>query len=327
MATTMTVTPTDLSRVADLNADQLEQLLDLAARTKEHPDRWREALGGETLAMLFEKPSTRTRVSFEAAAHRLGMLPLALRPDEPQLGRGEPIDDTGRVLSAYVAAIVIRTFSQRTVEELAAAASVPVVNARTDEHDPCQALSDLLTLRERFGRLEGLKLAYVGDGNNVANSLIEAGALAGLEVVVASPPGFEPNLSGVEVTTAPGEAVAGAHAVYTDVWVSMGDDARPKWTRIGPPDGFTEIWTRHGSEGEGERRRQALAGYQVNAGLTALARPEAVSLHCLPAHRGEEVTAEVIDGPQSVVWQQAANRLPTAQAALYALIAGEWEDA
>jgi ornithine carbamoyltransferase len=259
MATTMTVTPTDLSRVADLNADQLEQLLDLAARTKEHPVRWREALGGETLAMLFEKPSTRTRVSFEAAAHRLGMLPLALRPDEPQLGRGEPIDDTGRVLSAYVAAIVIRTFSQRTVEELAAAASVPVVNARTDEHDPCQALSDLLTLRERFGRLEGLKLAYVGDG--------------------------------------------------------------------GPPDGFTEIWTRHGSEGEGERRRQALAGYQVNAGLTALARPEAVSLHCLPAHRGEEVTAEVIDGPQSVVWQQAANRLPTAQAALYALIAGEWEDA
>ena len=286
-----------LLRVSDLDAAQIERLLELAACMKASPTGWLGTLDGTTLACFFEKPSTRTRVSFAAAAQRLGMLPLLLRPDELQLGRGEPIADTARVLSSYVAGIVIRTFAQETIEQVAAAATVPVVNALSDEHHPCQALADLLTLQERFGRLEGLRLAYVGDGNNVANSLIEAGALTGVEVVVAAPPGYGPTVPGAEVVEDPRVAVDGAHAVYTDVWVSMGE------------------------EGERERRLRELEPYRVDAELMALARPEAVFLHCLPAHRGEEVADEVIDGPQSVVWQQAANRLPTEEALLYGLIA------
>jgi len=286
-----------LLRVSDLDAAQVEWLLDMARAMKSSPNGWIRTLAGTTLACFFEKPSTRTRVSFAAAAQRLGMLPLLLRPDELQLGRGEPIADTARVLSSYAAGIVIRTFAQETIEQVAAAADVPVINALSDEHHPCQALADVLTLRERFGRLEGLKLAYVGDGNNVANSLIEAGRLTGIEIVVAAPPGFGPTIPGAEVVEDPREAVAGAHAVYTDVWVSMGDEV------------------------ERDRRLRELEPYQVDSELMSLARPDAVFLHCLPAHRGEEVANEVIDGYQSVVWQQAANRLPTEQALLYGLIA------
>jgi ornithine carbamoyltransferase len=292
--------PTDFLRISDLDAPGLESLLDLAAAMKARPDSFADGLRGETVAMFFEKPSTRTRASFAAAAHRLGMLPLLLRPDELQLGRGEPIADTARVLSSYSAAIVIRTFSQRLLEEVAESADVPVVNALSDDHHPCQALADLLTLRESFGDLHGLKLAYLGDGNNVANSLLEAGALAGVEVVVACPSGYEPAVGGY-VTHDPAEAVRGAHAVYTDVWVSMRQDA------------------------ERERRLADLAPYQVNEALMDLAQPGAVFLHCLPAHRGEEVSAEVIDGRASTVWQQAANRLPTEQAVLYALVTGRWD--
>jgi ornithine carbamoyltransferase len=199
-----------------------------------------------------------------------------------------------------MAAIVIRTFAQAELEEVAANADVPVINALSDSHHPCQALADMLTLRERFGRLDGLKLAYVGDGNNVANSLIEAGGLTGVEVAVACPPGYEPSVAGAAVTHDPLEAVRGADAVYTDVWVSMGEDA------------------------ERDRRLADLRPYQVSEELFAQAAEDAIFLHCLPAHRGEEVAAAVIDGPRSAVWQQAANRLPTEQALLYTLVTGDW---
>ncbi len=301
---------TDFLRIADLDPEQLDELLDLAAALKEHPTAMLDQRRGKTVACFFAKPSTRTRVSFEAAANRLGMLPTMLRPNELQLGRGEPIADTARVLASFVEAIVVRTFAQADLEEMAAVADVPVINALTDDHHPCQALADLLTLRERFGNLEGLRLAYVGDGNNVAHSLLEAGALAGMHVAVASPPDYQPAakiVSGamavaartggsVRVTEDPAAAVALADAVYTDVWVSMGEDA------------------------ERERRLRDLAPYRVDAALMAKASPGAVFMHCLPAHRGQEVTAAVIDGPSSIVFPQAANRLPTEQAVLATLI-------
>jgi ornithine carbamoyltransferase len=305
----------DLLRIADLTPAQFEQALDLAARMKAQPFAWVDALRGHSLACFFEKPSTRTRVSFAAAAYRLGMLPIMLRPDELQLGRGEPIADTARVLSSYADAIVIRTFAQHTLEEMAEAASVPVINALSNEHHPCQALADLLTLRERFGQLAGLRLAYLGDGNNVAHSLMEAGALAGMHIVVATPEAYQPRPDieaaarriaaehggSIIVTTDPRAAAADADALYTDVWVSMGEEA------------------------EQARRRRDLAPYQIDSALMALARPHAVFMHCLPTHRGQEVAAEVIDGPASVVWQQAANRLPTEQAVVYLFVTDERE--
>jgi ornithine carbamoyltransferase len=300
-------------RVADLTPAELRRLLDLAAAMKETPHAWRRTLHGETLALLFDKPSTRTRTSFAAAAWRLGMLPLELRPEDLQLGRGESLEDTARVLSGYVAAIVVRTFEQETLERLAEAASVPVVNALTDEHHPCQALADLLTLEERFSRLEGLKLAYVGDGNNVAHSLVEAGALAGVRVAIASPSGYglHPDVvawahtigGSVEVLDDPVAAVSHAHAVYTDTWVSMGRDA------------------------DRDVRISDLAPYRLDDALLAHARDDAIVLHCLPAHRGEEITGAVLDGPRSAVWQQAANRLPTQQALLHTLLAARAEAA
>jgi ornithine carbamoyltransferase len=306
--------PRDLLRVDDLTAIELDHLLGLAERMKEEPLGWREQHAGRAVACYFAKPSTRTRASFEGAAYRLGMLPMMLRPDELQLGRGEPISDTAKVLSGYVAAIVMRTFEQSEVEEVARHSTVPVINALTDDHHPCQALADLLTLRERFGSLAGLTLAYVGAGNNVAHSLMQAGALAGMNVRIATPPGYEPDdhitlaaegaasLHGgsVEILHEPADAVKDADAVYTDVWVSMGDEA------------------------ESARRREQLAPYRVDAELMSRAAPHAVFMHCLPAHRGLEVGAQVIDGPQSVVIQEAHNRLPTEQALLHTLVTGDW---
>jgi ornithine carbamoyltransferase len=292
--------PRHFLRISDLDAESLTALLDLAEVMRARPHGFVDALRGDTLVCFFEKPSTRTRVSFAAAAERLGMMPLLLRPDELQLGRGETIEDTARTLSGYAAAIVVRTFAHETVEQLAGAATVPVINALTDAHHPCQALADLLTLRERFGRLEGLRVAFVGAGNNVATSLIEAGSLAGVKVVVACPPGYEPGVPG-RVVADPYEAVAGADAVYTDVWVSMGE------------------------EEERDRRLATFEPYRVDAKLMAAAGEDAVFMHCLPAHRGEEVTADVIDGPQSIVWQQAENRLPTEEALVLALVARRWE--
>jgi ornithine carbamoyltransferase len=311
-ATSITTTPSDLLRVADLSATQLNALLDLADEMRNGPTWWTAARHGAAVACLFDKPSTRTRVSFEVAAHRLGMLPIMLRPDELQLGRGEPLADTARVLSSYTAAIVVRTFAQATLEELADAASIPVVNALTDDHHPCQALADLLTLRRHYGYLEGIRLAYVGDGNNVAHSLMEAGALAGMHVAIATPPGYEPDRDvtinalalaaehggSIQLGHDPLAAVADADAVYTDVWVSMREDA------------------------ERERRVTDLQAYQVNETLMRAASSGAVFMHCLPAHRGLEVTAEVIDGARSIVWEQAANRLPTEQATLRTLTGG-----
>jgi ornithine carbamoyltransferase len=298
-------------RIAGMTPAALTELLDLAEHMRDHPRRYVKALRGESVACYFEKPSTRTRVSFEVACHRLGALPIMLRPDELQLGRGEPIADTARVLSGYCAAIVARVFAQSTLEEMAAAAEVPVVNALSDDHHPCQALADLLTIRDRFGDLKGVRLAYLGDDNNVARSLMEAGAIAGMDVVVAAPDGYR-SLPGVladaarvadnqggsvRVTDDPAEAATGAHVVYTDVWVSMGDET------------------------ERDRRLADLAAYQVTPQLMARARPDAIFMHCLPAHRGQEVAAAVIDGAQSAVWAEAANRLPTEQALLHALVA------
>lgn len=314
LTSTVTSVPTDLLRLSDLTAPQLLAVLDLAEEMRETPRGWFETLRGQSLACFFEKPSTRTRVSFAAAAYRLGMQPIMLRPDELQLGRGEPIADTARVLSSYAAAIVVRTFAQHTLEEMAEAADVPLINALSNEHHPCQALADLLTIRDRFGRLAGLRLAYLGDGNNVAHSLMEAGALAGMHVVVATPPRYRPDAAieaqtravaaehggSIETVVDPRAAVADADVVYTDVWVSMGEEA------------------------EQQERLRALAPFQVTAELMELAPPHAIFLHCLPAHRGQEVAADVIDGPASLVWRQAANRMPTEQAVIYRLVTGTW---
>jgi ornithine carbamoyltransferase len=299
-----TTYPDHFTRVADLTPAAMRELLDLASAMKREPGEHGSALRGEAIACIFEKPSTRTRVSFAAAAARLGATPIALSPQELQLGRGETIADTARSLSGYVAAIVIRTFAQATVDELAQWASVPVVNALSDEHHPCQALADLLTIEELTGGLRGRRLAFVGDGgDNVAHSLLEAGALSGLDVTIACPPEYQPDAHVVEgaelrVSHDPETAIRGADAVYADVWASMGE------------------------ESEREARAKALARFQVTEELMALAKPGAIFLHCLPAKRGEEVAAAVIDGPSSAVWQQSANRLPTEQALLLALTVG-----
>jgi ornithine carbamoyltransferase len=307
-----TVGQRDFLRLADLSPQELQDVLALAAEMKADPTCCRGVFAGESLACYFAKPSTRTRVSFEAAAARLGLVPVMLRPDELQLGRGEPISDTARVLSSYTAAIVVRTFDQVEVEAIAESASVPVVNALTDMHHPCQALADLLTIQERFGAFDGLRLAYIGDGNNVAHSLMEGAAMVGMDIALAVPAGYEParevlldaELAAarrgctVSVTGDPREAARGADVVYTDVWVSMGD------------------------EEERARRMSLLAPFRVTTELMELASDEAVFMHCLPAHRGEEVDAVVIDGPRSIVFEQAANRMPTEQAILFDLIGG-----
>jgi ornithine carbamoyltransferase len=279
---------------AELTTVEQRRLLERAIELK--ADRLSSrALAGGSVALVFEKPSTRTRVSFETGVHELGGHPLVLRPGELQLARGESPRDTALVLSRMVRAIGIRTGPHELVEQLAEHASVPVMNMLTREHHPCQALADLLTLRERFGALEGLKLAYVGDGNNVARSLLLAGATAGVEVAVASPS----ELSLAEVAPLPPEeAVHGAHAVYTDVWVSMGDEA------------------------EAEHKRALLRPYRLDEALLAQARPDAVALHCLPAHPGEEISEGVLYGERSLVWDQAENRLH-AQKALLELLVGE----
>jgi ornithine carbamoyltransferase len=284
----------------ELGAFELGKLLDLALELKagRRHGVGAEELAGRSIALVFERPSTRTRISFEVGVAELGGTPIVLRGDEMQISRGESIGDTARVLSRYVDAIVVRAGSHEAVAELAAAAEVPVVNGLTPLHHPCQALADLLTLRERFGDLAGLRLAYVGDGNNVARSLAIAGELTGVEVVVAAPPGYQLEEGhGVKLTGDPRAAVAGADAIYTDVWVSMGD------------------------EEQAERRRADLAPFQVDADLLAAAKDTAVVLHCLPAHPGEEISAEVLYGKRSAVWDQAENRLH-AQKALLATLLG-----
>jgi ornithine carbamoyltransferase len=283
---------------AELSADELSALLDRALELKQgRPGVGATALAGKSVALVFEKPSTRTRVSFEVGVAELGGTPLVLRGDELQLARGESIGDTARVLSRYVHGVAIRSGSDDNVVELAAGASVPVINGLTPEHHPCQALADLLTLRERFGELEGLHVAYVGDGNNVARSLAILGRTAGVDVAVASPDGYrlEPGVAAHDAGD-PREAVGGADAIYTDVWVSIGD------------------------EEEAERRRADLADYRVDSELVEAAADRAIVLHCLPAHPGEEIAEDVLYGDRSAVWDQAENRLHAQKALLEMLI-------
>jgi ornithine carbamoyltransferase len=282
----------------ELDREELLALLERAEELKAGRDRGegRESLAARSVALIFEKPSTRTRISFEVGVAELGATPIVLRPDELQLTRGESIGDTARILSRYLHAIVIRSGSDERVRELAAGSTVPVVNGLTPQHHPCQALADLLTLRERFGELEGLRLAYVGDGNNVARSLAILGGIAGVDVVIASPPRYRVEEGLAELTVDPRAAVSAADAVYTDVWVSMGDEA------------------------EGQRRRNDLAPYQLNEELLAAAADRAIALHCLPAHPGEEITAEVLYGDRSAVWDQAENRLHAQKALLERLL-------
>ncbi|MCP9948966.1 ornithine carbamoyltransferase [Actinomadura madurae] len=301
----------DLLRIDHLTGDDLALLLELAAGFQDGPGSAGTLLSQRIVPMYFAKPSTRTRLSTAAAVARLGGTPVSVGPDELQLRRGETIADTARVIGSYSAAIVIRTFSDTDVEELASAAPIPVVNALTDGHHPLQAVADLLTVQEHFGRLRGHRIAYIGDGGNVARSLMEAAALAGMDISVASPPGYEPsdeavtftateadrNGGGFVLTTDPAEAVKDASVVYTDVWLSMGDPEEQK-----------------------ARRRKALTPYRVDEHLMACARDDAVFMHCLPAHRGQEVTAGVIDGGRSLAFRQASNRLPATQAVLYALL-------
>jgi ornithine carbamoyltransferase len=283
----------------ELGAFELGRLLDRAAELKagRREGVGRDSLAGRSIALFFERPSTRTRISFDVGVAELGAHPVLLRGDEMQLSRGESVDDTARVLSRYVDAIVIRSGSHEIVEGLAAAAEVPVVNGLTPLHHPCQVLADLLTMRERFGDLQGLRLAYVGDGNNVARSLGIFGELAGVEVVVAAPAGYQLEEGhDVKLTEDPRAAAAGADALYTDVWISMGDEEQAR------------------------RRRADLAPFQLDADLLAAAKEEAIVLHCLPAHPGEEISAEVLYGERSAVWDQAENRLHAQKALLETLL-------
>jgi ornithine carbamoyltransferase len=308
---------THLLRTADLSATDLRALLDLSHELKREPLLRRDLLAGEAVVMYFAKPSTRTRISFATAIGRLGATPVAVGPAELQLGRGETIEDTAAVISRYARAFVIRTFSDDDVARFAAAATIPVVNALTDGHHPCQSIADLLTIEEALGSLAGRRIAYIGDGNNVTHSLMEAAVLAGATMVVGTPDGYGPDpavvehargiaVDGAEVilTADPHQAAAGADVLYADVWLSMGD-----------PDE------------ERDRRLRDLADYRITGDLLSRAAPGAIFLHCLPAHRGEEVTAEVIDGPQSRVFEQAENRLHTSVAILAALVEGRLDGA
>lgn len=298
--------------VADLSTDEIWRLLELAKNLK---DDWRHGgnnpvLAGKALGMIFQKPSLRTRVSFEVGMLHLGGQALYLSPQEIQLGQRESVADAARVLSRYVDGIVARVFAHADVEELAVHASVPVINGLSDFVHPCQALSDLFTIYERRGALQGLKLAYVGDGNNVAHSLLFAASKVGMEIRVASPSGYEPR--GDVVTRAQ------AFAQETGGKAVVGTDARSAVS--GADVVYTDVWTSMGQEGERTGRMPLFRPYQVNAELVALAAPDAMVMHCLPAHRGEEITDEVIDGGQSIVYDQAENRMHLQKALLLTLM-------
>jgi len=300
----------DFLSLQDLTVEEIDGLLKLALEVKTYPALFHYTLATRSLALLFEKPSLRTRVTFEVGMAQLGGHCVYLAPGDIGLGKREAVKDVARNLARWVNGLAVRTFSQRVLEEMATEAQVPVINALSDLVHPCQAVADLLTLQEHKGRLQGLRLAYVGDGNNVAHALLQGAAKTGLHLTLATPPGYEPNRAilaaaeadaaatgaAIRVVRDPAEAVRDADAVYTDVWTSMGQEA------------------------EAAERRKVFAGFQVNAELMAQAQPDALFLHCLPAHRGEEVTDEVLDGPQSVVLHQAENRLHVAKALLLALL-------
>jgi ornithine carbamoyltransferase len=295
--------------LGDIPAESWPAVFDRAAHLKQH--RIAQTLAGKSVALVFEKASTRTRVSFEVGVFELGGHAVVLSSQGSQIARGEPIEDTARVLSGYCHLIVLRTFGQDRVARLAKAASVPVVNGLSDQHHPCQVATDLFTVREKFGRIDKLRYAWVGDGNNMANSWIEAAGMFGLELALACPEGFAPDpllvasardqqarlgKGSITVTGDPRVAAAGAHVISTDVWASMGQ------------------------EDDAERRRAAFAGFCVDPGLVQRGAADAIVLHCLPAHRGEEITGDVLDGPRSLAWVQAENRLHVGKAILEAVL-------
>ena len=302
--------PKDLLSISDLTIEQVEDLFALVKDIKANPDKYAESLKGQVLGMLFKKPSTRTRVSFETAIYQLGGTGMMFRPDELQLGHGETISDTATVLSRYIQGMMIRTFSHDEVVDFGKAASIPTINGLTDYLHPCQGLTDFFTMLEKVGDLKGLKVAYLGDGNNVAHSLILGAGKVGAHLTLATPGGFEPEKevmalaekdaektgARIEVLDDPKKAVEGARVIYTDVWASMGQ------------------------ESEKEKRARIFQEYQVNMDLLKLADPNWVFMHCLPAHRGDEVTDEVCDHPQSAIFDEAENRLHVQKGILYRLM-------
>ncbi|HEX3757639.1 MAG TPA: ornithine carbamoyltransferase [Kofleriaceae bacterium] len=293
--------PLSFLTLGDIPTSEWPRLFDRAALLKAARDTSRPTpLAGMTVALVFDKPSTRTRVSFQVAAYELGGHSVEMSMATSQIGRGEPISDTARILSSYCHAIVVRTFGQDRIAEYAKWATVPVINGLSDQHHPCQVATDLFTVREHFGAIDGLRYAWIGDGNNMANSWLEAAGMFGLDLALACPDGFAPDPAlvaaaraaqarlgkgSIQLTTVPGEAVAGAHVVSTDVWASMGQ------------------------EDDAARRRAAFAGYCVDAAMVSRAAANAIVLHCLPAHRGEEISGDVLDGPRSLAWVQGENRL------------------
>ncbi len=297
----------DFLTLWDISPDEIARLLERAAGMKSGRDRSAVPLAGKSIGLLLEKPSTRTRVSFEVGIYQLGGQPVCMSPSELQLGRGESIEDTARTLSRYLSAVMIRTSAHDRLETFARHASIPVINGLSDKHHPCQALADLMTIREKKGRLKGLKVAFVGDGNNVCNSLVEAASRMEFDLSIACPAGFEPDAetiaralaaghSRIEVMSDPRDAAAMADVIYTDVWVSMGQE-------------------QHADEKKGN-----FSDYQINSSLLSGAKNDVTVLHCLPAHRGEEITDEVLDGPHSSVFDQAENRLHAQKALLEMLI-------
>ncbi len=297
----------DFLRIADLDEKEFHSLVKRALEMKSGEAAGSCPIIGKSVGLLFEKSSTRTRVSFEVGIYQLGGQPVTMNIQDIQLGRGETVADTAKTLSRFLSAVAIRTHEHSRIEEFAGLASIPVINALTNDHHPCQALADLLTIKEIKGGTKGIKTAYIGDGNNVANSLIEAAALAEMHLTLACPEGYGPNpdileesrkkaSSEILVTNDPEEAVQGADVIYTDVWVSMGQ------------------------EEEASERLKAFKGYEVNAGLLSKAKDDAIVMHCLPAYRGKEISAEVIDGPQSVVFDQAENRLHAQKALIEFLL-------
>lgn len=297
----------DFLRLRDLTSEEIEYLLKRALELKSGVDRNKCPLIGKSIGLIFEKASTRTRVSFEVGIYQLGGNSIYLNPKEMQLGRGETIHDTAKTLSRYLEAVIIRTFSHKSLVDFALNSSIPVINGLSDLHHPCQALADLMTIMEKKGMLGGINLTYIGDGNNVANSLVEAASMMDMNLTISCPDGFEPDAdilkeqkaiskSEIKIMRDPRDAAKGADVLYTDVWISMGQEKEEK------------------------QKKKKFKGYQLNKEILSLAKKDAIVLHCLPAHRGEEITDDVIDSPQSIVFDQAENRLHSQKALLEFLL-------
>jgi ornithine carbamoyltransferase len=296
--------------IHELTVAEVDALLTLAVDIKANPDAYRQSLAGKTLGMIFQKSSTRTRVSFEVGMYQLGGHALFLSSNDIQMGRGEPIEDTAKVMSRYVDGIMIRTFAHQDVRDLATFGSIPIINGLDDLVHPCQVMSDLLTIQEHLGDLKGRKLVYVGDGNNMAHSLLAGGAKAGMDVVVVAPEGYQP---------AP-EMLAQAQADATETGATLSVVTDPMAAAKDADVIYTDVWASMGQEAEQAKREKAFAGFTVDAKMMAAAKPDAIFMHCLPAHRGEEVAADVIDGPQSVVYDEAENRMHMQKAILHTLM-------